>query len=101
MTSRILRWSIGLTDLQYLTVPAPGRILSVARSRTVPDHGIDLWTVGEDSAEKVTRTIYVVGTGNLMPDPGPMGMDFVGTVVTPSGLVWHVFADRHTLWQHR
>jgi hypothetical protein len=93
MTSRILRWSIGITDLQYLEVPAPGRIMSVARSRDVPDHGIDLWTVGEDAAEKVTRTIYVIGTGNLMPEVAPIY--FVGTVVTPSGLVWHVFADRH------
>jgi hypothetical protein len=95
VTSRILRWSIGITDLQYLEVPAPGRILSVAQSREVPDHGIDLWTVARTGAQDITRTIYVVGTGNPMPDPGPMGMDFIGTVVTPSGLIWHVFADRH------
>lgn len=35
-------------------------------------------------------TITIVGTGNQIPI-GRIG-DYIDTVVTPSGLVWHVYA---------
>ena len=82
----IHRATLEVTDRQLLAIHPGGQILSVAPTRdglssqidvsftTYPGHGIE------------TRWIHIAGTGHPVP-PGR----FVGTVVTPAGLVWHVF----------
>lgn len=91
---RVIRHQIAITDYQEVTLPASGKPLSVALSR-VPDlqnHAIDLWSLDYQMLAAKTLSIYVVGTGN--PIPEGVGIDsFIGTVVTPSGLVWHVFGE--------
>jgi hypothetical protein len=103
---RILRHAIGIVDYQTLELPT-GELLSVAQSRTLPDHSIDLWSIDRETGWPNRVGIYVIGTGNPMPDvlrsdddrfnagdpvTGEGWRRFIGTVVTPSGLVWHVFA---------
>jgi hypothetical protein len=104
---RILRHQIAIHDYQVLTLPSQGELLSVAKSR-IPDlanHAIDLWSLDHESGPSQTAGVYVIGTGNLMPvelqddkyrhyDPGMPSRTwrkFLGTVVTPNNLVWHVF----------
>ncbi|ORA62192.1 hypothetical protein [Mycobacteroides franklinii] len=118
---RIIRHALRIDDYQEVTLPSDGDLLSVAQSRRSPNGLIDLWSLDFEHGEGWTKGIYIVGTGNPMPDqlrdsantqyrrnehrysPGFTNdvfiMDedpkpwrkFIGTVVTPSGLVWHVF----------
>lgn len=106
---RVIRHELEITDYQTLTMPGSGTTLSVARSRTRPDTAIDLWSLDyEDLGDSYALPlgIYVIGTGNPMPielQGAPLAEGeslpptrwrwhrFAGTVVTPSGLVWHVF----------
>ena len=58
----------------------------------LPNAGLDLWYEVYPTltnSESVV-TITIVGTGNQIPI-GRIG-DYIDTVVTPSGLVWHVYA---------
>ncbi|OHU48122.1 hypothetical protein [Mycobacteroides chelonae] len=118
---RIIRHALRVDDYQEVTLPNDGDLLSVAQSRTSPNCLIDLWSLDFEYGEGWTKGIYIVGTGNPMPeqlrdsaykrdrreqyrahpglvydygvpedDPKPWRR-FLGTVVTPSGLVWHVF----------
>lgn len=104
---RVIRHQIAITDYQVLVVPEPNELLSVAVSRTIPNHGIDLWSLDLEKGDRPRQVgIYVIGTGNPMPDilqtkeEAGTGVElfgmtqwrkFIGTVVTPSGMVWHVF----------
>lgn len=118
---RIIRHSLDITDYQTVMLPHDGDLLSVAQSRTDRNQLIDLWSLDFEYGEGWTKGIYIVGTGNPMPeqlrdsantryrreehryspgftndvfimeeDPKPW-RNFIGTVVTPCGLVWHVF----------
>ncbi|MCV7354473.1 DUF7352 domain-containing protein [Mycolicibacterium fluoranthenivorans] len=89
---RIIRHQIAITDYQEIDLPASGKALSVAMSRIpeLQNHALDLWSADYESGPPKTLAIYVVGTGNPMPD-GINPDWFIGTVVTPSGLVWHAF----------
>ncbi len=110
---RILRHELEIADYQTILLPARGELLSVAMSRTHPNTLIDLWSLNRqegvgalvDAGTGRSAGVYVVGTGNPMPsalnddlftqhDPGIPPVTwrrFLGTVVTPSTLVWHVF----------
>lgn len=83
----IYRDGIPVTDYQKIST---GTVLSVAASRTGRSDVIDLWY--ETTPLEMTG-IYIIGTGNPVPWNQFTRADFtfVGTVVTPSGLVWHVF----------
>lgn len=118
---RILRHPIEITDYQTITLPNDGDLLSVALSRDDQNGLIDLWSLDFQYGNGRPAAIYVIGTGNPMPeelrdsantvyrraeaargdgvvhdvfippeDPLPW-RKFLGTVVTPIGLVWHVF----------
>ena len=105
---RILRHPIRIDDYQTIALPNHGELLSVAVSRAAPNRRIDLWSLDFEQGEGRAVGIYVVGTGNPMPSelgptlvPGWFGgadtvipqltQRFLGTVVTSSDLVWHVF----------
>lgn len=87
---RIIRHQILITDYQTIALPAEGELLSVAQSRTLPDRAIDLWSLDTQRGEPMQAGVYVVGTGNPMDCALEHGRNFIGSVVTPSGLVWHV-----------
>lgn len=98
---RILRHEIEIDDYQTVTLPAEGSLLSVAQSRSFPNKLVDLWSLDYEHGDSRVAAIYVIGTGNPMPtelcDSGSLGWyrkaegNFLGTVVTPCGLVWHIF----------
>jgi hypothetical protein len=94
---RIIRHEIAITDYQEVRLPADGELLSVAMSRTLPNAALDVWSLDRRFGEPRKVGLYVVGTGNPMPPPimdrslSMLHASFLGTVVTPSGLVWHVF----------
>lgn len=97
----ILRHSLDITDYQEIVLPGRGEMLSVAQSRSFPSEQIDLWTLDFGTGDQHFAAIYVIGTGNPMPTELHGGdgnfnyagtwRKFLGTVVTPVGLVWHVF----------
>ncbi|ATN88582.1 hypothetical protein SEA_JALFARM20_98 [Mycobacterium phage JalFarm20] len=91
---RILRHQVAITDYQEIEIPE-GQLLSVAVSRTLPNTAIDLWSLDMENGYNELHAIWIVGTGNTFPaqlaKPVIGRREFIGTVVTPSGLVWHVF----------
>ncbi|WP_287004624.1 MULTISPECIES: DUF7352 domain-containing protein [Gordonia] len=91
----IHRKIVGIIDQQTFTVAGYVRRVLAAANPRVPalhDTGLDLWYEVYPTltnSESVV-TITIVGTGNQIPI-GRIG-DYIDTVVTPSGLVWHVYA---------
>ena len=97
---RIHRHELEIVD--YQTISTTGELLSVAQSRTQPNTLIDLWSLSHPNNFPTSKGLYIVGTGNPMPDqleseeerfqrgapslPGHW-RKFIGTVVTPSGPV--------------
>lgn len=62
----------------------PGVVLSSGVARDGSSDHIDLWY--STYATTRPREVFIAGTGHPLP-----GGRFIGTVVTPAGLVWHVF----------
>lgn len=88
---RVIRHELAITDYQTIELPARGSLLSVAKHRRNENGMIDLWSLDLQNGLPTQLGIYIVGTGNPMPgDLGP-APHFIGTVVTPIELVWHVF----------
>lgn len=86
---QVLRTRLSIADNQTVAMHPGGEILSVAYPRDGRTDAIDMWFTSypfTPEHTESTRTVHVVGTGDERPDGR-----FVGTVVTPSGLVWHVF----------
>lgn len=91
----IHRRTIGVTDRQSFTEPGyVHRLLSVApvRQPNLAEVAIDVWFEVYPGSPSATRVdVSVVGTGNPIPENTPF--HHIGTVVTPAGMVWHVYAD--------
>lgn len=86
----IFRKTIPVTDYQELSDVA-GRIISAKPTRDGRSDVIDIWF--ENSGGDVKVGVYIFGTGHPTPWTGwtRYAWSFVDTVVTPSGLVWHVY----------
>lgn len=90
--SKILRYSLGITDEAELRVPQSFIPIKVAPSRDNPNGAIDLWAIsnGYDFTKTRAVIIHIVGTGNPMSNE--LGIrNYFGTTVHENGLVWHVF----------
>lgn len=89
----IFRKNIAIDD--YVEIPNAGRILSVAASRDGSSGTIDVWFEQPWAIDDTTKpqAIWIFGTGHGTPwTPYTRhAWRFIGTVVTPSGLVRHVF----------
>lgn len=71
------------------------RILKVAvpRNPALEETALDVWyEVYPDSPHKTTIRLCVYGTGHWLMPPTPAG-NYLDSVITPAGLVWHVYAD--------
>lgn len=71
------------------------RVLKVAvpRDEAIEETALDVWyEVYPDSPHKTTIRFFVVGTGEEMSPPLPAGA-YLDSVITPAGLVWHVYGD--------
>lgn len=83
----IYRLTLAVVDEQTVQMHEASEILSVAPTRDGGSDQIDLWfTTYPRIRDRVSRVVRMAGTGMQRPDG-----QFVGTVVTPSGLVFHVF----------
>lgn len=94
---RILRHHIPITDRQFIQTPADGELLSAAVSRTAPDTHIDVWSIDYQRGVPRAIDVHIVGTGNPIPEDTQTAISsgkFLGTVVTPSRLVWHVWSGK-------
>ena len=91
---KIYKYALRVTDEQKLVLPQHAKILSVAEMDTAT---IALWAVvnpdlsGKGEGYEEERLVRIFGTGNPIDEQQLEGVDFVGTVVTRIGLVWHVF----------
>ena len=82
----IHRVTLDVEDAQTIEMHQAGSVLSVAPTRDGGSGQVDLWFTTYPNEPSRKRWIYMAGTWMPRP-PGVL----VGTVVTPSGLVWHVF----------
>lgn len=93
----IHRISVEVADYQEIDLTGPA--ISVAADREFRSDRFDLWYEHyEDTGPALagltlTRALYVIGTGHPVPwTPWTRyAFTFLGTVVTPSGLVWHIY----------
>lgn len=95
---RIIRHQIAITDQQWVQLPAGGELLSVAQARTDANTTIDLWSLDVRRGRPVEVEVFIIGTGNPITDAAQEAMlmgKFLGTVVCPNGLVWHVVQGQH------
>ena len=97
MSSELLtihRRTIAITDAQSFEVKGYVRnILKAAtvRNAALAETAVDLWYEVYPEAEHSPSclVISIIGTGNPVP-PTRIGMH-IDTVITPAGLVWHVY----------
>lgn len=99
----IYRLSLPVKDYQEIKLTGP--VISVAPDRGNSAVGgwgssdvFDLWYehgtwTFVDDPPGISFGIYIFGTGHPLPWTAHtrVNWQFIGTVVTPSGLVWHVF----------
>lgn len=94
----IHRISVEVTDYQELDLTGPP--ISVAATRDGSSNIFDLWFEHMEGNRPAYEPnyhgrygIYVFGTGHPVPwtHYSRHAWKFLGTVVTPSGLVWHVY----------
>lgn len=83
-TTRSVIWTYDLQHGAPIKVPAGAKILSVA---WVKPH-VRLFALVDPEVPKVRREISMLSTGNELDG---VAWEFVGTVVAPLGLVFHVF----------
>lgn len=90
---KIWKYTIEVTDLQHLMMPAGATLLTVQRQ----GKETCLWALVDDtSTDHRVRRIAIYGTGHPMPDYSPTDV-YVGTFQVPieaaatSSLVFHVF----------
>ena len=82
---RIWKWTLELTDVQTIEVPAGAKLLSTQAQQDV----IQLWALCDENAPKEPRRIALYGTGNPMPDD--VG-EYISTFQMHNGhLVLHAF----------
>lgn len=84
-------------DPGYHEIEVGGQVLSVAADRGGRSDVFDLWFEnGDYEPHKVA--LHIVGTGHPLPWSSRWtrhAYRFVGTVVTPSGLVWHAYVSEY------
>jgi hypothetical protein len=93
-TFNVFRCEIPVRDQFYLPVSPNTTLLSVADSRTKPGDYIDVWFRAPKSDRYAAQTnryavLRIAGTGHDIEAED--ATEFLGTVVTGIGLVWHVF----------
>lgn len=103
MNPSIYRVMVPVKDFQELTLPGPP--LSVACARDGSSDCFDLWYEFYDwpPSRQKRCGIWVMGTGHDTPWATPaerQKYEHLGTLVTPSDLVWHVFWKELRTWDH-
>lgn len=105
MNLRIYKYPLVVTDVQTVLLPIGARVLSV-QDQGSWDGALALWAVVDAHQQSVERKVYIVGTGNPLPEPVKRAYEdeftratadqpyYIGTVQQADGrLVWHVFVE--------
>jgi len=94
MTHRAVhRTNVEITDATPVALPYRAHLLHVAPCRRNPNTHIDLWYETDPARDHWrTHTLHFEGTGHPLVDDAL----YVGTVVCPNDLVWHVYLDAAT-----
>lgn len=83
----IWKYPLELAEKQTLQTPLGAQILSLQVQRGVPT----LWILVDPDSPKVSRTLWMVGTGYPVPAAAASGT-FIGTYQVEDGaLVFHIF----------
>lgn len=87
---KIYKYQMPVTDEYALSVPPHSKVLSVHELDTVT---LAVWILLDPDTDGNDHgiTFRIFGTGNPIEPDQLEGMDFLDTVVTRCGLVWHVF----------
>jgi hypothetical protein len=89
----IYKYELEITDKQEITIQKGYKNLHVGYDGR---NKLCLWSMVDNQAPKTKCTIYIVGTGNKMPD---CKVEYIGSVndnVTNMNLtfIWHIFAEK-------
>jgi hypothetical protein len=89
----IHKYPLETTDSQEISMSKGHKPLYVGFDG---NYQLCLWAMIDDNAKKTKCTIYVVGTGNPLPDAE---MDYIGSVkddITTSHFtfIWHIFIGK-------
>lgn len=91
----VLRFQLPITEPGFsIVVPSNHTVLSVAPNRG-DGYYIDVWIECRPSQTETAEIFQVFGTGHSL-DLGRnlrRELEFVGTVVMPDELVWHVYRE--------
>lgn len=83
---RIFKYVVPIADKSEIVMPRGAVLISSAEQ----NGQVVVWAKVDSTAPRVTRILYVVGTGHSADHI--VYLPFVGTVVTRAGaLVWHLF----------
>jgi hypothetical protein len=83
--TKIFKYELDLTGKQEITFPQGFVPLHVGYDW---NNRLCIWTQINDNADKERETIYIVGTGQELPDAET---EYLGTAKDESGYIWHVF----------
>lgn len=82
---KIFKYELAHTDVHIKHLPCDCTILSVQEQ----NGALVMWAEVDPDSEYIRMNIYIVGTGNPMPEGANT---YIGTVQMSNGLVWHVFS---------
>jgi len=85
MSRTIYKHVLTITDEQRIATHEGARPLCVADQRGA----LTIWVEVDTDQPKVDRVVYIVGTGNLVPEAD---LTYVGTYVGEP-FVWHVYIE--------
>jgi hypothetical protein len=86
MPRTIYKYTLPVTDEAIVEMPAGAEILPFVHQSS--HYEINLWAIVEPNHQKENRRFEVYGTGNPFLNSRD---NYIGTVVTSSGFVWHIF----------
>lgn len=84
----IYKYEFAVSDTVKIKTPIGARIISVGCQSE--GDWLCVWAEVDSDAETSWQELRIFGTGHPMPTDNRK-MCFIGTVQTPSGLVWHVY----------
>ena len=89
MPHRVYKYRLGFAGrLLTRPMPAGAKVLSVGWQ---PVDGLVMWALVNPDNPLEERKFHTFGTGH--PVANPDSLEFVGSVQTPAGFVWHVFQE--------
>ncbi len=80
----IWKFPLDLKEHQTVAMPSGARVLSVQMQQGTPT----IWAVVNPSSEHTFRHVFVVGTGQYVPED----KTYIGTVQMEA-YVWHVYIE--------